>query len=175
LSDYKKISGLDPSTVNKIVDASKVDVMANFEYQMKESQRRNQELLDSVAEANARRSQALLDTADNTSRTAGDVAEIRDALAKASQDQHLLIERQQEIIDLQKKQLEMLGKIFVKGTEQASLQEEVMNIMLEQASKEPEKQNKIREFFADKGGDIGVTALLAATKIALKAKGFTIP
>ena len=175
MSDYKKISGLDPSTVNNFIKTGTVNMMGTWERQIEESQRRNQELLDSVAEANARRSQALLDTADNTSRTAEDVAEIRDTLAKASQDQHELIQKQQEIIDIQKKQLEMLGKIFVKGAEQASLQEEVMNIMLEQTSGEPDKQHKIREFFADKGGDIGVTALLAATKIALKAKGILIP
>lgn len=67
----------------------------------------------------------------------------------------------QKSIDVQESQLQVLKDLFSSGEESVAIQEEIMRLLI----KQEENDHPIRDYLADKGGDIGVAALTAAGPI----------
>ena len=79
-----------------------------------------------------------------------------------------------ESFDVEQKQLEVLKNLFVSGEDGVAVQKEIMKQIIDTENEE----HPIRDYIADKGGDIGVAALtatapaiLAAIKTWLASKG----
>lgn len=84
----------------------------------------------------------------------------------------------QKSIDVQESQLQVLKDLFSSGEESVAIQEEIMRLLI----KQEENDHPIRDYLAEKGGDIGVAALTAAGPIVwsgiktwLASKGIIIP
>ena len=75
-------------------------------------------------------------------------------------------------------QLQVLKDLFTSGEDGVAVQKEIMQMLIDQ---ENDKQS-IREYLADKGGDLGVATITAATPLVwsgikawLATKGIIIP
>ena len=84
----------------------------------------------------------------------------------------------QQSIDLQEKQLQVLKDLFASGEDGVAVQKEIMQMLLDQEK----DKHPVREYLADKGGDLGIAAITAATPLVwsgikawLATKGIIIP
>ena len=84
----------------------------------------------------------------------------------------------QQSLDLQEKQLQVLKELFASGEDGVAVQKEIMQMLIDQEN----DRHPIREYLADKGGDLGVAAITAATPLVwsgikawLATKGIIIP
>lgn len=84
----------------------------------------------------------------------------------------------QQSIDLQEKQLHVLKDLFASGEDGVTVQKEIMQMLIDQEN----DKHPIREYLADKGGDLGVAAITAATPLVwsgikawLATKGIILP
>ena len=84
----------------------------------------------------------------------------------------------QQSLDLQEKQLQVLKDLFASGEDGVAVQKEIMQMIIEQEN----DKYPIRDYLADKGGDLGVAAITAATPLVwsgikawLATKGIIIP
>lgn len=84
----------------------------------------------------------------------------------------------QQSIDLQEKQLQVLKDLFASGEDGVAVQKEIMQMLIDQEK----DKHPVREYLADKGGDLGVAAITAATPLVwsgikawLATKGIIIP
>ena len=84
----------------------------------------------------------------------------------------------QQSIDRQEKQLQVLKDLFASGEDGVAVQKEIMQMLIDQEK----DKHPVREYLADKGGDLGVAAITAATpliwsgiKAWLATKGIIIP
>lgn len=84
----------------------------------------------------------------------------------------------QQSIDLQEKQLQVLKDLFASGEDGVAVQKEIMQMLIDQEK----DRHPVREYLADKGGDLGVAAITAATPLVwsgikawLATKGIIIP
>ena len=110
--------------------------------------------------------------------TARETHEIRERQDKIIDNQQLLIEYQKGQIVMLSQQLQVLKDLFASGKDGVAVQKEIMQILIDQE----ENEQPIREYLADKGGDLGVAAITAATpmiwsgiKAWLATKGIMIP
>ena len=67
----------------------------------------------------------------------------------------------QQSIDLQEKQLQVLKDLFASGEDGVAVQKEIMQMLIDQEK----DRHPVREYLADKGGDLGVAAITAATPL----------
>ena len=84
----------------------------------------------------------------------------------------------QQSLDLHEKQLQVLKDIFASGEDGVAVQKEIMQMLIDQET----DQHPIRDALADKGGDLGVAAITAATPLVwtgikawLATQGIVIP
>lgn len=84
----------------------------------------------------------------------------------------------QQSLDLQEKQFQVLKDLFDSGEDGVAVQKEIMQMLIDQAK----DKHPVREYLADKGGDLSVAAITAATpliwsgiKAWLATKGIIIP
>ena len=84
----------------------------------------------------------------------------------------------QESLDLQEKQLQVLKDLFTSGEDGVAVQKEIMQRLIDQEN----DKHPIRDYLADKGGDLGVAAISAATPLVwsgikawLATKGIIVP
>ena len=84
----------------------------------------------------------------------------------------------QQSLDLQEKQLQVLKNLFASGEDGVAVQKEIMQMLIDQEN----DQHPIRDALADKGGDLGVAAITAATPLVwtgikawLATQGIVIP
>lgn len=84
----------------------------------------------------------------------------------------------QQSLDLQEKQLQVLKNLFASGEDGVAVQKEIMQMLIDQEN----GKHPIREYLADKGGDLGVAAITAATPLVwsgikawLATQGIIIP
>lgn len=84
----------------------------------------------------------------------------------------------QQSIDLQEKQLQVLKDLFASGEDGVAVQKEIMQMLIDQEK----DRHPVREYLADKGGDLGVAAITAATPLVwsgikawLATKGIILP
>lgn len=110
--------------------------------------------------------------------TARETHEIRERQDKIIDNQQLLIEYQKGQIVMLSQQLQVLKDLFASGKDGVAVQKEIMQILIDQE----ENEQPIREYLADKGGDLDVAAITAATpmiwsgiKAWLATKGIMIP
>lgn len=84
----------------------------------------------------------------------------------------------QQSIDLQEKQLQVLKDLFASGEDGVAVQKEIMQMLIDQEK----DRHPVREYIADKSGDLGVAAITAATPLVwsgikawLATKGIILP
>lgn len=84
----------------------------------------------------------------------------------------------QQSLDLQEQQLQVLKDLFASGEDGVAVQKEIMQMLIDQEN----DKHPIREYLADKGGDLGVAAITAATPLVwsgikawLATQGIIIP
>ncbi len=84
----------------------------------------------------------------------------------------------QQSMDIQEKQLQVLKDLFTSGEDGVAVQKEIMQTLIDLEN----DKHPIREYLADKGGDLGVAAIMAATPLVwsgiiewLATKGIIIP
>lgn len=84
----------------------------------------------------------------------------------------------QQSLDLQEKQLQVLKNLFASGEDGVAVQKEILQMLIDQEN----GKHPIREYLADKGGDLGVAAITAATPLVwsgikawLATQGIIIP
>ena len=84
----------------------------------------------------------------------------------------------QQSIDLQEKQLQVLKDLFASGEDGVAVQKEIMQMLIDQEK----DRHPVREYLADKGGDLGVAAITVATPLVwsgikawLATKGIILP
>lgn len=126
-------------------------------------------MLEEVSRQAAERQNNIRRTADNTE-------ELRDDIKDVIRNQNEYIELLRDQNKTLQIQLDTLYRIFVKDSEQVSIVDEIMHIMLEQDDENSE--HPVRAFLADKSGDLGVagiTAMLGALRVYLKKRGVLIP
>lgn len=167
---------LDPELSKKIVESMAVNPLQPRISHVIE--RRNQEMLEEVslfAEEREARENAKLKALQET---AEETKSIRVRQDKIIDNQQRLIEIQDSAMEVLSQELQVLKNIFASGEDGVAVQKEIMDKLIEL------EQNKhpIREFIADKGGDIGVEVLkvavplmLAEVKGWLATKGILIP
>ena len=121
------------------------------------------------------RENAKLEAAQETARG---VAEIKDKQDKIIDNQQQLIEYQKDQIAVLSQQLQVLKDLFASGEDGVAVQKEIMQMLIDQEN----DKHPIREYLADKGGDLGVAAITAATPLVwsgikswLASKGIMIP
>lgn len=109
--------------------------------------------------------------------TAKETKEIREKQDKIIDNQQRLIDYQTDQIEIMIQQLSTLKQLFYSGEDGVAVQKEIMRKLIEQE----EKDHPIRNYLADKGGDIGVNALiavgpyvLAGLKTWLTSKGINL-
>lgn len=77
----------------------------------------------------------------------------------------LVNEKLQQTLEIQERQLQSLKDLFYTNEDDVAVLKEIMKLLIEQE----EKQHTVKEYLADKGGDIGVAALTAAAPIIWKS------
>ena len=145
---------------------------------IEENQRQTQEILDQIsktARERDARENAKLEAAQETARG---VVEIKDKQDKIIDNQQMLIEYQKEQIAVLSQQLQVLKDLFASGEDGVAVQKEIMQMLIDQEN----DKHPIRDYLADKGGNLGVAAITAATPVVwsgikawLATKGIVIP
>ena len=84
----------------------------------------------------------------------------------------------QQSLVLQEKQLQVLKDLFTSGEDGVAVQKEIMQMLIDQEN----NKHPIRDYLKDKGGDLGVAAITAATPLVwsgikawLATQGIIIP
>ena len=84
----------------------------------------------------------------------------------------------QQSLALQEKQLQVLKDLFTSGEDGVAVQKEIMQMVIDQEN----NKHPIRDYLKDKGGDLGVAAITAATPLVwsgikawLATQGIIIP
>ena len=145
---------------------------------IREAERRNQELMRQISKTARDRDARENSKLEALQETARETHEIRERQDKIIDNQQLLIEYQKGQIVMLSQQLQVLKDLFASGKDGVAVQKEIMQILIDQE----ENEHPIREYLADKGGDLGVAAITAATpmiwsgiKAWLATKGIMIP
>lgn len=110
--------------------------------------------------------------------TAAETKVIREKQDKIIDNQQALIEYQKIQIRELSEQIELLKDLFSSGEDGVAVQKQIMQQLIDQEN----DKHPIRDYLADKGGDIGVAAVTAvgtafwpAIKAWLISKGINIP
>lgn len=103
-------------------------------------------------------------TAENTDEMRADLKDV--------------IHNQNELIAYQRQQLDVLRMLFASGEDGVAVQKEIMQHIIDAENNE----HPVRDYIADKGGDVGVAALAASAPVIwagiknwLASKGVILP
>ena len=126
---------------------------------IREAERRNQELMEQISQTARERDERENAKLEALQETARETHEIRERQDKIIDNQQLLIDYQKEQIAVLSQQLQVLKDLFASGEDGVTVQKEIMQMLIDQE----ENEHPIGEYLADKGGDLGVAAITAAT------------
>ena len=132
---------------------------------------RKEEALRKQKEEHERRQNLEMDYLKIQSMSAD---QLREIYLQAVAANHTL----QHSLDLQEKQLQVLKDLFTSGEDGVAVQKEIIQMLIDQEN----DKHPIRDYLVDKGGDLGVAAITAATPLVwsgikswLASKGIMIP
>lgn len=89
-------------------------------------------------------------TADNTEK-----------INKKLKSLEQIVDNQKELIAYQRQQLDVLRMLFASGEDGVAVQKEIMQHIIDAENNE----HPVRDYIADKGGDVGVAALTASAPV----------
>lgn len=145
---------------------------------IREAEQRNQELMGHISQTARERDAREKAKLEALQETAKETKEIRERQDKIIDNQQMLIEYQKEQIAVLSQQLQVLKDLFASGEDGVAVQKEIMQMLIDQEK----DKHPVREYLADKGGDLGVAAITAATPLVwsgikawLATKGIIIP
>lgn len=135
------------------------------------SVRQAEEIRREISESNRERwnrEEAKLEAAQRTSENTDEM----------KTDLKEVIHNQNELIAYQRQQLDVLKMLFASGEDGVDVQKEIMQHIIDAENDE----HPVRNYIADKGGDIGVAALTASAPVIwtgikawLVSKGVILP
>ena len=132
---------------------------------IEENERRTKELLDGIDKTNRERDARENAKLEALQTTAKETQEIRERQDKIIDNQQMLIDYQKEQIAVLTQQLQVLKDLFASGEDGVSVQKEIMQMLIEQEK----DKHPIGDLLKDKGADLGVAAITAATPFVLTA------
>lgn len=145
---------------------------------VEENQRRTRDIIDSIDKTNRERDARENAKLEALQTTAKETQEIRERQDKIIDNQQMLIDYQREQITVLSQQLQVLKDLFTSGEDGVSVQKEIMQMLIEQEK----DKHPIGDLLKDKGADLGVAAITAATPLVwegiktwLATKGIIIP
>lgn len=145
---------------------------------IEESERRNQELMNQISQTALERDARENAKLEALQTTAKETQEIRERQDKIIENQQILIDYQKEQIEVLSQQLQVLKDLFTSGEDGVAVQKEIMQMIIDQEN----DKHPIRDYLKDKGGDLGVAAITAATpmvwsgiKAWLATQGIVLP
>jgi len=145
---------------------------------IEESERRTEEILDGIDKVNRERDARENAKLEALQKTARETQEIRERQDKIIDNLQKLIDYKKEQIEALSQQLQVLKNLFASGEDGVAVQKEIMQMIIDQEK----DKHPIREYLADKGGDLGVAAITAATpwvwsgiKAWLATQGIVLP